>query len=502
MKLLYWEYYRKVKERSLFASIFKNLSLNLIIFFQIINIFVEIVLSGIFCNYLVKGYLGFIIEFVILLLIYIIDLRTSSTAVKASIENNNKQDYLKTMFNIDYRQYIRNTCLVELIYNVFSTMAIYVCLLYYMMSFLFKEKSTILITVVLFFSIGTAFELFFIIWINKTKHTYIIKLIKIVIFIIVMTVGQIFSKWILSCPLIDKVSTLEKLKLWRMDFLKIFDIYIFRDYLFMFLKSLVITILLVLISELIKMIIKNNKTEIKLYKFKTNSIFEANLLGIIIISFVFGILIITDTMQILTIKNRLIFELLLVTYGFFYVFDDYLAINNWIYMDYDGNAIHHWLANICLLFKFKEKNYIKRCVLPITMIYIIMNFFIIKDLADILLAVSNLAYIVIIAMLMLYEYNLCVIDKTLRINENYDANKYSDKRIINETGVGFKIMIIGIIYILPVIFFVCGEIEWPILLLSQLGVCLLCLLYCILEKIKVMKCLKDRKWLIALYEEV
>lgn len=51
----------------------------------------------------------------------------------------------------------------------------------------------------------------------------------------------------------------------------------------------------------------------------------------------------------------------------------------------------------------------------------------------------------IMAILMFYEYNLSIIDKANRIDEKYAANKFSDKRIINETGVGFKIMIIGIV---------------------------------------------------------
>lgn len=502
MRLLYWEYYRKVKERSLYASFFKKVSVNIIIFFQIITLIIETLLSVMFCNFLFNGYIGFIVEFVIILMLYMLDLRSSSVAVKMALENHDKQYYLKSMFNVDYRKYVRNACVVELFYNMSSSLALYVCLLYYMMSFLFIEKIIVLIAVALVFVIGAAFELFFMIWINKTKHVYITKFVKIGMFIIAMTFGQMLSKWILACPFIDKENTIEKLNSWRSDFFNYLDVYNLQNLFLIFLKSLVITFLFLLIFMLIKKDFTTNKEEIKLYEFKNSSLFDANFLGIVVISFVFGLLIMPVTMKKLIENNRLIFELLLITYGFFYVFDDYLAINNWVYMDYDGNAIHHWLGNINLLLKYKEKNYIKRCILPITVIYIIMNIFIVKNFLDVLIAVSNSIYIFIMAILMFYEYNLSIIDKANRIDENYAANKFSDKRIINETGVGFKIMIIGIVYILPVVFYVSGEINCFVLLVSQIGVCLLCLFYSIWQKIKLTNLLKERKWLIALYEEV
>lgn len=44
---------------------------------------------------------------------------------------------------------------------------------------------------------------------------------------------------------------------------------------------------------------------------------------------------------------------------------------------------------------------------------------IVKNSLDILIAVSNTIYIFIMAILMFYEYNLSIIDKANRIDENY-----------------------------------------------------------------------------------
>lgn len=509
--MLKWEYYKRFKERFQKISFLNDLSFKVVfLLFVLLKIIEGSALFFVGRELVDKKY-GVLLIVGMVIVYFLIELRSQQGKIKTLIQNERIIDFYKVNSKYTERQIIIRLVFSEILWNISDIVGLYgpiIFLLSFSDGFNILRLIFGIIAIVLIYIINTISLYYYCnkLYKKRNENNVFQVIYKGILFGACLWIGSCISDFVLTCPLQMKQNAIKAFKDW---FAK------FNDIKFAFSTNNIKLFCILIIFALIlfvggKYLKKSTENifsrDLGKKTFNKYILYESDNLTVRDFG-IFTILFMGLFMGILYEKGcsasnmSILIGVLMVNYTICWMIDDVLSFHDELSLDYDGKKLYMWKDKIDEILKYKLNIFLKNYVLKIVLLYLAAYLLTISSIKDIIYCIYNLILLTLFLFIGFIRRNLAIANSPQKVRDEYEEVKYTGERVLESNISGGEIMIVAIISAIPSILFACEEISFCMFWVMQILLIFALVIYVYVNYKMLIKTIMSPKWIMKLFDE-